>query len=465
MYLEYFGLKREPFSVTSDPAFLWMGPAHEEAYAHIRYAVQQRKGFALLSGEVGTGKTTLVNKLLNSLDENHPTCVVFNPVLSLDSLLHYIFKDFGLGEAPADRGEAISALFEWLAIQGQADRTPVIVIDEAQNLPDDSLEGLRLLSNFETEQTKLLQILLVGQPELRRRLQSEHLRQINQRIAIHYHLVGLEPGKVVDYVRHRLQVAGAPRPEALFSTAALEKLGKASQGVPRVINQLADLCLLKTYSQGKLLVDEDVLQSVLDHEFADRLPADAASTVMAVATAAAPVRKRSRALGFAAAAVLALCAGLVGAWLGGVGRHGDDLRPQAAEGRPTETKFSVAATSEAPPAVDTKLSASLDSARKRILELETRLQDRTEIAGGVKSAAAAADSVFKLETVDPQGILPAPAGFSRVRIRPNDTLVKIVTREYGRGDWALVQRVLGFNPQIENPNIIRVGDIILLPDK
>ncbi len=480
MYLEYFGLRQEPFSVTSDPAFLWMGPAHEEAYAHIRYAVLQRKGFALLSGEVGTGKTTLVNQLLNDLDAQFPTCVVFNPVLNLDSLFQYMFRDFGIGTAPKDRGEAISAMYEWLAAEGRSVRSPVIVIDEAQNLPDESLEGLRLLSNFETEQTKLLQILLVGQPELRKRLQSEHLRQIQQRIAIQYHLVGLEPNAVADYVRHRLQIAGAPRPDALFSTKALQRLGDVSNGVPRVINQVADLCLLKAYSQGKLFVDDAVLVSVLSHEFAGRMATFESGKQMVhpLKSTLTVCSNRWRTVWIPSALGLALITGAVGLW---VGQRLATVQPESAMfvGNATlqpnsdlpDERQSAARPFAHQPSQAPLLAARLDSAQVRIRELEGRLgnpnySDHASILerdGSVKITAQDPDASKRIGTVAISELTLDLGKNNRVRIRPNDTLVKIALRVYGRDDWGLIRRICAANPGIADPNVILVGDEIVLP--
>lgn len=254
MYLEYYGLKEPPFDLTPNPRFLFFSAKHREAYNHLLYGIRERKGFVQLTGEVGAGKTTLCRAMLKELGDSFSTALIFNPVLDADQLMRAIAMEFGFNTQGMDRLEVVSALNQMLIdllIQG---KDAVLVIDEAQDLTDDLLEQIRLLSNLETDNRKLLQIVLMGQPELRDRLNASALRQLRQRITVRFHLRALNLRELWPYVQHRLQIAGSNgRPS--FTLGALWRIYSYSQGIPRLVNAVCDKCLLAGFVHRQTTVD------------------------------------------------------------------------------------------------------------------------------------------------------------------------------------------------------------------
>jgi general secretion pathway protein A len=216
---------------------------HREAFNHLLYGIRERKGFVQLTGEVGAGKTTLCRALLEQLDGQFSTALILNPVLNADELMKAIATEFGLNVRGFDRMETIAAIGNFLLKQVEIGKDTVLIIDEAQNLTEELLEQVRLLSNIETDDRKLLQIVLMGQPELRDRLNSHRLRQLRQRITVRYHLAPLKFSEVTQYVSHRLSVAGANGAPS-FTQPALWRIYKYSGGVPRLVNAVCDKALL-----------------------------------------------------------------------------------------------------------------------------------------------------------------------------------------------------------------------------
>ncbi|HEU0264827.1 MAG TPA: AAA family ATPase [Geobacterales bacterium] len=249
MYLEHFGFREPPFSITPNPRFVFLSTTHREAFAHLLYGIRSSAGFIALTGEVGTGKTTVIRSLLSQLaDDAHRTALIFNPYLTGRELLRTINREFGLLSEQNESDDVLEELNRFLLAENSAGRRVVLVIDEAQNLSTDVLEQLRLISNLETTTDKLLQIILVGQPELLSMLEREELRQLNQRITVRYHLTPLDFGDTEAYIAHRLQVAGFWGRE-LFSSQALRKVYRSSRGLPRLINVTCDRALLVAYSE------------------------------------------------------------------------------------------------------------------------------------------------------------------------------------------------------------------------
>ena len=210
MYEQHFGFRESPFSITPDPRFFYANSVYLEAYANLRYGIEAKKGFIAVTGEVGTGKTTLLRKLMLSLDKTIQTVLVFNTDVTFNELLRVISRELGLSTAGKDRLSMIEGLNDYLIEQLEHGRTVCMLIDEVQNLSDESLEGLRLLSNLETDRQKLLQIVLMGQPELQAKLDQPHLRQLKQRIAIRSELARLRDDEVGSYINFRIRVAGCP---------------------------------------------------------------------------------------------------------------------------------------------------------------------------------------------------------------------------------------------------------------
>ena len=241
--MEFYGLRQAPFDITPNPRFLFHSAKHREALNHLLYGIRERKGFIQLTGEVGAGKTTLCRALLEQLDGRFSTALILNPVLNADELMKAIAVEFGLSVKKSDRMETIAAISDFLLQQVLNGKETILIIDEAQNLTEELLEQVRLLSNIETDDRKLLQIILMGQPELRERLNSPRLRQLRQRITVRYHLNPLKLGEMGLYIQHRLSFAGG-NGIPVFTRPALWRIFKYSQGVPRLINAVCDKALL-----------------------------------------------------------------------------------------------------------------------------------------------------------------------------------------------------------------------------
>jgi general secretion pathway protein A len=246
VYLEYYGLKEPPFNMTPNPRFLFFSAKHREAFNHLLYGIRERKGFVQLTGEVGAGKTTLCRALLEQLGPNYSTALILNPVLDADQLMKAIAMELNLQVKGLDRLETVAEINRFLLQQVERHKETVLIIDEAQDLTRELLEQVRLLSNLETDERKLLQIVLLGQTELRDRLNDHSLRQLRQRITIRYHLNPLRRSEVGQYVQHRLQVSGA-NGAPYFSAPALWRIYHYSKGIPRLINAICDKCLLAGY--------------------------------------------------------------------------------------------------------------------------------------------------------------------------------------------------------------------------
>ena len=246
MYREFFGLKEKPFNVTSDPNFLFFSRIHKEAFSHILYGIKERKGFLEITGEVGAGKTTLCRAILNQFDSNTKTAFIFNSNLPHLQLLQCILEDFGLVVTQKNKAAMLRQLNGFLLEELTKRNNVVLVIDEAQNLEPSTLEEIRMLSNLETDNEKLLQIMLVGQPELKDKINSPRLRQLKQRIAVRFHISARQKDEVERYIYHRLTVAGS-KGDIYFTEDAIDFIFKFSGGIPRVINMLCDKALLAAY--------------------------------------------------------------------------------------------------------------------------------------------------------------------------------------------------------------------------
>ncbi len=244
MYKDYFGFDVHPFRVNPDPKFMYFSESHQEALSTLIYAVLQHKGFIVLTGEVGTGKTTVLNALLQKIDPSVQCAYLFNTKLSPDDFFIYLLLELGLERPyPFRKGEALHQLNHYLIERLRENKQTLLIVDEAQNLSVDLLEEIRMLSNLETPQSKLIQIMLVGQPELDRKLQQPEIRQLLQRVELHHTLRPLSAKETGDYVRQRMLIAGHESGD-IFTKGALRAIHSYSSGIPRVINVLCDNALL-----------------------------------------------------------------------------------------------------------------------------------------------------------------------------------------------------------------------------
>ena len=254
MYLDHYGLTEPPFDIPPNPRFLFYSGKHREAYNHLLYGIRERKGFVQLTGEVGAGKTTLCRAMLEQLNEYYDTALILNPVMSPDELMRAIAMEFGLPVNGLDRLSTIGVINQFLLQQATRGRDSVLIIDEAQDLTDELLEQVRLLSNLETYDRKLLQIVLMGQPALRDRLNNPKLNQLRQRITVRYHLLPLTQHEVAKYIQHRLEVSGA-KGVPYFTRPALWRVHHYSSGIPRLVNALCDKALLAGFVQQTDKID------------------------------------------------------------------------------------------------------------------------------------------------------------------------------------------------------------------
>jgi general secretion pathway protein A len=264
MYLTFYGLPEKPFNATPDPRFLYMTPGHREALAQLLYGTQERKGFIVLTGKVGTGKTTLLHALRQRLNGQSAVSFVVNSTLPFDELLEYVLEDLAITKTGDSRAQRLIALNNFLIERERAGQNTVLIIDEAQNLDVTTLEQIRLLSNFETPTSKLLQILLVGQPELKSRLNLPQLLQLKQRVGLRCQISPLTPEETSAYIRTRLRIAGA-RDLGLFADTAVDRIASYSGGVPRLINTVCDHCLLFGYVDQKRRIDRHIVDGAIEY--------------------------------------------------------------------------------------------------------------------------------------------------------------------------------------------------------
>jgi len=262
MYKDFYGLTQNPFEVSPDPYFFYPTPRHTEALANLVYGVLRRKGFVVVTGEVGTGKTLLVRCLLESLNKNNVAfAYVYNPLLPVSEFLTYAINDLGLAlPAACTKSQAISSLNDYLMKRSREDLTTALVVDEAQLLSWELLEEIRLLTNLETTKHKLLQIVLLGQPEFEQKLDSPQLRQLKQRVGFRCTLRPLEPEQVKGYIQQRLRLAGAgPETVAIFPNETIDLIQKCSRGIPRLVNTLCENSLLLGFWHQQRQISWDIV--------------------------------------------------------------------------------------------------------------------------------------------------------------------------------------------------------------
>lgn len=261
MYESFYALTQKPFAIAANPSFLYFSQRHREALAYLNYGIKERVGFIEITGEVGTGKTTVCRALLNQLDDKTKTAFIFNSNLTELQLMQAIVEDLGIKTEKKNRSALFSELNQFLIEQLALNNNVVLIIDEAQNLSLQLLEQIRMLSNLEAENEKLLQIVLVGQPELREKLKSPSLRQLRQRIAVRYHIQALGQEEISLYIAHRLRMAGADNGSSpVFDEKALKEIYHYTGGIPRLINIVCDKALLLGYVLEKRLIDSEVIK-------------------------------------------------------------------------------------------------------------------------------------------------------------------------------------------------------------
>ena len=263
MYRKFYGFKEKPFEITPDPTYVYMSEIHQEALSYLQYAIKEAKGFSVITGEAGTGKTTLVHKLLSNLSGGVRTCYIFNPMMDRIDFLNYICHDLGIEtDHLRTRGQCMAALHEYLLDCYKNNEKVFLIIDEAQCLAPDLLHEVRLLTNLETSKSKLLHVILLGQPELSKILAQPEFRPLKQRITVRYNLRPLNFKEVKEYITYRLKRAGS-RNIVIFDTSALKAIYKYSKGIPRLINILCDNALLTGFSEGKNRIGKKMIKNTI----------------------------------------------------------------------------------------------------------------------------------------------------------------------------------------------------------
>jgi len=400
MYLNFFNLKKEPFQITPDPSFLYLSPGHREALASIIYGVEKKKGFVLIVGAVGVGKTTVLRSYLEKIDKTSLRVIyLFNSNLSYHNLLRFMFRELDLTPESDEVSEMVNQLHLALVNEYQQGRNVLLLIDEAQNMPADTLENLRMLSNLETSTEKLLQIVFSAQTEFEKTLNLEELRQLKQRIAVKAVIAPLSRQEALSYIQHRLKKA-SDRDPIIFSDGALKEIVRNAQGIPRVINILCDNCLISAFGYGKKKVGSEVVREIL-RDFGMKKPLFARWQ-----------------WGVALAALIAAVTGL--------GLYQREVPLPAAH--PHLPAARVAAAQPVP----------------------------AEPARGPAPVSAPAP----LKLVEPA--LSTDDSASRVIAR-GDTLAGLIKEVYGRVDSKLIKLVKKANPEISNENLIVEGGRIVFP--
>jgi|GEM_PF-306137 len=510
MYLEYFGFREKPFNVTPDPRFFYTNPIYQETYAGLLYGIRERKGFISLIGEVGTGKTTLLRKLMSELREPVHFVYLCYTTLTFEELLSFICADLGLVLGEKTHLQKIQALNDFLLNVAREGGTGVLLVDEAQNLADDVLENLRLLSNLETVSEKLLQIILVGQPELERKLAQPKLRQLKQRIAIQGRLGRLKEREVEPFILSRL-AAAAYEGKSLFTPEAIQRIAAYSKGTPRLINVICDNALLVAYSLNQKTVQAEVIEEVardlqLKHEvrparvgggqdaagggeplhdegeaFADRQLSVVRSVSRIVTPGteisppkkahsledARPSRRLSRVI---AGAVLALVL------LGGAGatifpeqtpREFSDVAAKVGEWLRSKINPVVGEGEDLRGGNPFSPAPSSEPSKNQSLKAVEEIQDTPPLAlpkrGEEARPAGPGGPAGRLQAASPPGADASSWKNHPVRIESKMTVFDLVLKNYGSFNILAVDLIREHNPHLKNLEKIMVGEKIWLP--
>jgi general secretion pathway protein A len=412
MYLAYYNLKKQPFHITPDPEFLYLSPSHKEALAAIIYGIEQRKGFVTITGAVGVGKTTILRSYLERADKKHLKIIyIFNARLAFEGLLKTVYHELGLPVEGNDVVEMVNRLYEVLIEEYKQGNIVVLVIDEAQNMPVDTLESLRMISNLETSKDKLIQIVLVGQPEFAEELNQDRLRQLKQRIAVRSTILPLTKGESLEYIRFRLRKAGC-NPDSIFAPGALRGITKKAHGVPRILNVLGDNALITGFGYRQKPVTKKIVREIIGDFDGSRQPLFGRWWFRV-------------ALGVGALCVVGIALFLSGgpAVLGKIGM----IAGRHEKGVPAH------AVRESRPSGETV--TKVDQAR-----------------------IAPSQAPF-----EPPSAKPKPP-LNKKTVARGDNLSMLIKEVYGSSSAEAIRLVREGNPHITDPNVITVGSVITFPD-
>lgn len=464
MYAEFFNLREKPFNLTPSPRFLYLGESHREALALLTYGVVERKGFILLTGEVGTGKTTIVQALLKTLDKRVERVHLSNPLLSPREFIGYLAHSV-LKSKPDLKSKAdfLLAFEEYLRKCAQQQSNFVLIIDEAQKLSFELLEEIRLLSNMETADEKLINIFLVGQPELNDKLSEPRCRPLLQRISVRHHIAPLNLNETGEYIRTRLQVAGSSDPNKVFAGDAIKAVHRFSQGYPRMINILSDNALLLAYSRGTRKITDRVIEECYnDLQLEGSVLRSRPEVPPAVGEGDAKRQTKThrvwkRVAGLFILVLVLLALGFtrqgkeVVAKFIGLSRVSDEkprtsIAPKPLVVKPIFTPKEV----EAPPPAEKP---------PEITPSEKPLEKTEEVA----PSAVATDAVQPIIALRPVPGRDFPGQGRSVVVKAGDSLSKMALEVYGRADEKTLALLQKNNPGIADPDLISIGQEIFFP--
>jgi general secretion pathway protein A len=471
MYLKFFKFQKNPFHITPDPEFLFLSPSHKEASASIFYGIGARKGFIAITGEVGVGKTTILRSYLEGTDSEKTRIVyIFNAALSFQKLLKQIVLELGIPITDEEPSELVNSLHLYLIEEYKHDRNVVLIIDEAQNMPIETLEHLRMLSNLETSQDKLIQIILVGQPEFDRLLNLPELRQLKQRIAIRCRIDPLSSDESLAYIQHRLTRASSFH-NAVFTKGALKEIVKEAKGIPRIINVIGDNALITAFGYDQNPVDSKIIKEVI----ADLHGRDPA----------VPVRWRT-----AVAVSLVVIAALllfffrnslvhkeITTVAAGPPARTESVNPaepersaepkqEAIEQKVLEKSLPASDADQNAPSAPVIETAGEPKPETNISETYIEAKQTPVAAKAAKPEANISETYIEAKrtpvAAEPVQIVQKPAPTLRI-VKQGDEIFKILVDVYGRLDEPLVKSFKDLNPQIQDINRVKIGDEILLP--
>ena len=518
MYTNFFGFTEKPFDVTPDPRFLYLSPEHRETLATLIYGIQERRGFIVIVGEVGTGKTTLLNTVVDRLDERTKVAYVFNSDVTAEQLITNILVELGLARTDGTlyKDQAIDRLNHFAIEQLGKGGNVALIVDEAQNLGHRTMENLRLLSNLETHKLKLIQIILSGQPELDAKLNDPQLRQLAQRISLKRYITPLSEAETYEYIQHRLAIAGY-KGASLFDRKAQQLIWQYSGGIPRKINILCDNAFLIAYGLKRRKIKEDVMaEAIKDLTWSPFSGKSDPPGPFPIDVYISRLRKRAFRLTLAKAACIILAAGVLFAIGFQIGKK--DFHPQAGSdaisrnavrariGRqpagPDEATFAQATPGSALPLVETARAETtpVDTAAGSLKESEQKTDRISEANLDIQASSVSSsptvltslpekavegskstqpESVKAVQTSPETSSQPKAPSRSATAVdapvksvdrpkrvavvKPGDTLHRIIVQTYGAYDKATLTKVLRENPNVIDPDLILVGQVIKLP--